>query len=106
MSDITNSIRDLEASLQAPLPPPSTEHETAAREQVAQLGDNPTTAQMTTLMVSMLNQTRQETQQFSQHLLGTMKTVAQRDSDILNLKEDMKVLEILLPKYQQTMQTF
>jgi hypothetical protein len=78
MSKITNSTRDLEASLQAPLPPPSTEHETAAREQVAQLGDNPTTAQMTTLM----NQTRQETQQFSQHLLGTMRTVAQHDSDL------------------------
>ena len=94
MSTKNNSIREFEASLQVPPPPPTNDHETAAKEKVAQLGDNPTTAQMTTLMVTMLNQNRHETQQlrdkFSHHLLGTMHTVAQHDTDIAYLKEDIK----------------
>ena len=94
MSDINNSIRDFEASLQAPVPPPTTDHETAAREQVARLGENPSTAQMTTLMVTMMNKNRHETQYFQEHLshrlLGTMNTVANHETDIGNLKGEVK----------------
>ena len=93
MSVISNSLREFKASLATPLPPPSTDHASQAREQVAQLGDQPTPTQLTALMVTMLNENKYESKLsrdlLSQHLGVTMSTVAQHDTDISELKENM-----------------
>ena len=94
MSVISNSIHDFEASLQAPFPPPNVNHATAAHQQVSQLEDNPTMSQTTTLLVTMLNESKHEAKQsrelLSQHLHTAMNTVAQHDTVIHELKGNVK----------------
>ena len=94
MSVINNSLRDFQASLQSPFPAPTIDHATAAHQQVSALGVNPTTAQTTTLMVTMLNESKHESKQamdlLSKHLLDTMSTVARHDQDISELKVTVK----------------
>jgi hypothetical protein len=93
MSVIGNSLREFEASLNSPYPPPTTDHASQARDQVAQLGDQPTPTQLTTLMVTMLNENKYESKLsrdlLTQHLGVTMNTVAQHDNEISELKENM-----------------
>jgi hypothetical protein len=106
MSVINNSLREFEASLQAPPPIPTIDHAEAAREQVAQLGDNPTSTQLTTLMVTMLNENKHEAQRsrdlLSQHLHVTMNTVSQHDTEITELKGNMKTAGEAINQFSST----
>ena len=106
MSVIGNSLREFEASLNSPIPPPSTDHASQARDQVAQLGDQPTPTQLTTLMVTMLNENKYESKLsrdlLTQHLGVTMNTVAQHDHEISELKDNMKAAGNTLNQFSNT----
>ena len=85
MSEISNSLREFQAALSSPFPPPETDHNTAARDHVSQLGENPTPTQLTTLMVAMLTENKHESrlshELITNHLSVTMSTVAKNESE-------------------------
>ena len=106
MSAISNSLRDFEAALNSPIPTPDTDYATSARDQVSQLGDTPTPAQLTTLMVTMLTKTvhesKQSTKLISHHLGVTMNTVAQHENKIVELKNEVDVHGDALNQFTET----
>ena len=83
MSVIRDFLRDFQASLNSPLPPPSVDHARAAHEQVAQLGEEPTPTQLATLMVTMLNKNMYEAKRSTDLL-------SQHETEIADLKEEEK----------------